>query len=111
METIVKDPLGRITGIAIPASNIKLYIEKEFDQIRLYGKMTTNEGALGSLEEPEVLCCLTDSAGRILYESLGTHSGCFRKNRETAFSIEIMDVSRKCNWDEITGIELSVIYL
>lgn len=44
METIVKDPPGRITGIAIPASNIKLYIEKESDQIRLYGKMTANEG-------------------------------------------------------------------
>lgn len=111
METIVKDPLGRVTGITIPAPKIKLYIEREFDQIRLYGKLTANEGALGSLEEPEVLCCLTDSAGRILYASLSTHSGCFRKNREAAFLIEIKEVSRKCNWDEINRIELSVIYL
>lgn len=109
IRIIVEDRLGAGTGIAV--LNVCCRIEEESDRIRIYGRMKAGEGAATPLAEPEVLCCLRDLHERILYSACSIHSGCFLINRYAVFSIEISEISRKCDWEEIDSIVLSAIYL
>lgn len=108
MELFINDPHGIKNGIQL--DNIKCYSDPVLDQIRVYGTMSVINDIYAYQAEPEVCCNLMDKNNKVCYSVLGTHAGLFWISRYTSFRIELFDVSKYCNWDDIKKIELYLVF-
>ena len=60
--------------------------------------------------EPDVECAIIDRDGCVAIVSLSHHNGCFGINRQAMFTIRVEDVPGAISWDDISELQLRLIY-
>ena len=109
MNAKVEDPMGLETGIRIDM--VRTVLDKAKGSINIHGRMTAcTRSAISSDMEPDVECAIIDRDDCVASVVLSSHNGCFRINRQAMFSIIVEDVPNEISWDEISELQLRVIY-
>ena len=109
MNVIIEDALGVYSGIQI--QNVSNRIEPEKDHIIVYGELVARHDlSVANNYEPEICLNVLDPHGKIIYNTQSTHTGVFWITRRTTFSLKIEELSEKCEWDKIAGIQLSLFW-
>lgn len=109
MNAKVEDPMGLETGVRIDM--VRTVLDKARGSINIHGRMTAcTRAALSSDMEPDVECAIIDRDGCIASVVLSVHNGCFLINRQALFTICVEDVPSEISWDEISELQLRVIY-
>ena len=108
MELKIIDMLGVESGIQI--SNVKSLIEQGNNRIIIRGTMTADTKLILHGVEPEIMCDIFDVYGRIIMCKEGVHHGLISVSRRTTFEVDIRDIDSEISWDDISEIQLSVIF-
>jgi hypothetical protein len=85
--------------------------DRKEDRIVIHGRMAacTRAPALPDVE-PEVECAIMDENGSVAGIALSRHNGCFWMNRQALWSIDIEEIRSKIPWEEISMLQLRLIY-
>ena len=116
MNAKVEDPMGLETGIRIDM--VRTVLDKTKGNIIIHGRMTACTRSVVSLDvEPDVECAIIDRDGCVAIVSLSRHNGCFWINRQAMFTIRqamftirVEDVPGAISWDDISELQLRLIY-
>ena len=109
MNAKVEDPMGMETGIRIDM--VRTVLDKTKGNIIIHGRMTACTRSVVSPDvEPDVECAIIDRDGCIAVVSLSHHNGCFWINRQALFTIRVEDVPGAISWDDISELQLRLIY-
>lgn len=109
MNAVIEDPLGLESGVRIDM--VKTMTDRKEDRIVIHGRMAacTRAPALPDVE-PEVECAIMDENGSVAGIALSRHNGCFWMNRQALWSIDIEEIRSKIPWEEISMLQLRLIY-
>ena len=109
MNAKVEDPMGLETGIRIDM--VRTVLDKTKGNIISHGRMTACTRSVVSPDvEPDVECAIIDRDGCVAIVSLSHHNGCFWINRQAMFTIRVEDVPGAISWDDISELQLRLIY-
>ena len=109
MNAKVEDPMGLETGIRIDM--VRTVLDKTKGNIIIHGRMTACTRSVVSPDvEPDVECAIIDGDGCVAIVSLSHHNGCFWINRQAMFTIRLEDVPGAISWDDISELQLRLIY-
>ena len=109
MNAKVEDPMGLETGIRIDM--VRTVLDKTKGNIIIHGRMTACTRSVVSPDvEPDVECAIIDKDGCVAIVSLSYHNGCFWINRQAMFTIRVEDVPGAISWDDISELQLRLIY-
>ena len=109
MNAKVEDPMGLETGIRIDM--VRTVLDKTKGNIIIHGRMIACTRSVISPDvEPDVECAIIDRDGCVAIVSLSKHSGCFWINRQAMFTICVEDVPGDIAWDDISELQLRLIY-
>lgn len=103
----VHDPLGIDTGIKI--SNLRSVLDRKGDRIVITGRMT-GDRIVGIDVEPDLQCDIINQQDQICMSVCSTHQGVFAITRKVTFTVQVEEVSRYIEWDDIARISLYVIF-
>ena len=106
-STIIHDPLGLITGIKV--TNVRSVMDRERDCILIQGRMS-GDHVVGSELEPDVQCDIVNRDEQICLSASSVHQGVYSVTKKVTFTLQIEEVSRDINWDDITRLDLYVIF-
>ena len=109
MNAVIEDPMGLESGVRIDM--VKTMTDRKEDRIVIHGRMAacTRAPALPDVE-PEVECAIMDENGSVAGIALSRHNGCFWMNRQALWSIDIEEIRSKIPWEEISMLQLRLIY-
>ena len=109
MNAVIEDPMGLESGVRIDM--VKTVMDRKEDRIVIHGRMAacTRAPALPDVE-PEVECAIRDENGSVAGIALSRHNGCFWMNRQALWSIDIEEIRSKIPWEEISMLQLRLIY-
>lgn len=109
MNAVIEDPMGLESGVRIDM--VKTVTDRKEDRIVIHGRMAacTRAPALPDVE-PEVECAIMDENGSVAGIALSRHNGCFWMNRQALWSIDIPEIRSKIPWEEISMLQLRLIY-
>jgi hypothetical protein len=101
--------MGLESGVRIDM--VKTMTDRKEDRIVIHGRMAacTRAPALPDVE-PEVECAIMDENGSVAGIALSRHNGCFWMNRQALWSIDIEEIRSKIPWEEISMLQLRLIY-
>ena len=103
MNAKVEDPMGLEAGIRIDM--VRTVLDKTKGNIIIHGRMTACTRSVVSPDvEPDVECAC------VAIVSLSRHNGCFWINRQAMFTIRVEDVPGAISWDDISELQLRLIY-
>lgn len=109
MNAKVEDPMGLETGIRIDM--VRTVLDKAKGNISIHGRMSScTRSAISSDMEPDVECAIIDRDGCVALVCLSHHNGCFWINRQAMFGICIENVTDELSWDEISELQLRLVY-
>ena len=109
MNAVIEDPMGLETGVRIDM--VRTVMDRKEDRIVIHGRMAacTRAPALPDVE-PEVECAIMDENGSVAGIALSRHNGCFWMHRQALWSIDIEEIRSKIPWEEISMLQLRLIY-
>lgn len=107
INTTIYDPLGLDTGIKV--TNVRSVLDKEGDRIIITGRMTSDR-IIGLDVEPDLQCDVFNQKDQICLSACSVHQGVFAVTRKVSFTIQVEEVSRYIEWDDIAKINLYVIF-
>ena len=105
--TIIHDPLGFDTGIKV--TNVRSVMDRERDYILIQGRMS-GDHVVGPELEPDLQCDIVNRKEQICLSASSVHQGVYSVTKKATFTLQIEEVSRSIDWDDIARLDLYVIF-
>lgn len=92
------------------ACNVKAYVDRQADRIDIYGDLISDGKTPNLYFEPDVVCLLMNSSGRVHGEYVSEHAGCFWVAGHAVFHVSIDGFRKYFSWFDEPVVRISVIY-